>query len=1077
MPSLTAQQQIAQPRRPVAAAAAPPRRRARASASTAPPPVRRAPRGSRSSSEGPAGIPAVYRRIGPRSRNRQGFCVDTKRIFAGHEWYLARDASAGGRAPAQHRRRSSSATTGAAILPPLSMTIARRRAVGGDRPQRLGQVDVRAHRAGAGAARRRQGRARARACASPTCRSSRRWTPSSRSRSLDFVLMGLQGPGQRHAARRGAPTRRARRRRAGRGGRAGARAAPAARPVGRAAAARADRARARDRRRPGVPRRADHRAGRRRRARGAGADRDAARQARRRGRDGHPPGRGRPGARRPRAAARPRPRRRAARRPRPRCARCPSSRASTAASSAAARRRRDRRRRRPVVARAVGEPRHLQGRDLGRAAWRARCWARSASTSCCAGWCSRRRRSRRRRRWASRCRSGSRRSIDPSGHAAGHAAGPAAHVAPSLLFEPVLWAIAASLLATLVFVAEPRAPAPDAREPARLRVPGQRRGRRHRRRQASRRRRTTWRRSCSAARSSCSRSISILVGGGDGRPAGRPRRAVARAAVRRLRPDGRARAGDAGARAQRRSCSCRSGLSVALCTRALGALPVFAFSVLPAMTALALTARIGLVFVLATLIGALSGVGGYVVSFRGDLPVGATQTATAAALLAAALRLPLRPRRATNAGAPGRRRRRGRTRRRSGRAAPARRRRRDRRARPMARRRSCAARSTISAAATDRLRLLVMPGIGMPNTTSAAAIASPVRPVVLVADHHRRRAREVQILDGRRGARHRRVEREAVGAQRRHRLRQRRVADDVQPLLAALRDHAGEPERLDALDHVDALDAERLGAAQHGGAVVRIVQVLDHHAQAAQARRRGARRCAPAARRAAAAPASRTPPPDRRTPRPCSVNRRTSARAPRPAAPASALFDAGRRGSRRWCASRSSARSRSRAAAVPAASPRARRDRRCSRPRNRPCRGTSCPASFVRQTQRGVGSMPCGPNTPLQARQPSSVVGVVDGGAARGRPPPARPRSCARACARKSAPASPAARARATTTASASRRHPPRITSRPLRARAGARARRAVSFVTGPGRDVTRSRHNRGAIREYPGFLRPGTRK
>jgi len=35
--------------------------------------------------------------------------------------------------------------------------------------------------------------------------------------------------------------------------------------------------------------------------------------------------------------------------------------------------------------------------------------------------------------------------------------------------------------------------------------------------------------------------------------------------------------------------------------------------------------------------GALLDVGGYVVSFRGDLPVGATQTATAAALLAAAL--------------------------------------------------------------------------------------------------------------------------------------------------------------------------------------------------------------------------------------------------------------------------------------------------------------------------------------------------------------------------------------------------------------------------------------------------------
>ena len=38
------------------------------------------------------------------------------------------------------------------------------------------------------------------------------------------------------------------------------------------------------------------------------------------------------------------------------------------------------------------------------------------------------------------------------------------------------------------------------------------------------------------------------------------------------------------------------------------------------------------------------------------------------------------------------------------------------------------------------------------------------------------------------------------------------------------------------------------------------------------------------------------------------------------------------------------------------------------------------PASFVRHTQRGVGSMPWGPNTPLQARQPSSVVGVADGG-------------------------------------------------------------------------------------------------
>ena len=45
--------------------------------------------------------------------------------------------------------------------------------------------------------------------------------------------------------------------------------------------------------------------------------------------------------------------------------------------------------------------------------------------------------------------------IDPVRHAAGHVAGPAAHVMPSFLFEPVLWAIAASLLATLVFIANP----------------------------------------------------------------------------------------------------------------------------------------------------------------------------------------------------------------------------------------------------------------------------------------------------------------------------------------------------------------------------------------------------------------------------------------------------------------------------------------------------------------------------------------------------------------------------------------------------------------------------------------------
>jgi zinc transport system permease protein len=66
-------------------------------------------------------------------------------------------------------------------------------------------------------------------------------------------------------------------------------------------------------------------------------------------------------------------------------------------------------------------------------------------------------------------------------------------------------------------------------------------------------------------------------------------------------------------------------------------LPVFAFSVLPAMAALALTSRLSLVFALAAGLGALSGGGGYLLSFRGDLPVGATQAAVALGLLALAL--------------------------------------------------------------------------------------------------------------------------------------------------------------------------------------------------------------------------------------------------------------------------------------------------------------------------------------------------------------------------------------------------------------------------------------------------------
>jgi zinc transport system permease protein len=225
--------------------------------------------------------------------------------------------------------------------------------------------------------------------------------------------------------------------------------------------------------------------------------------------------------------------------------------------------------------------------------------------------------------------------IDPSGHAAGHAAGPAAHIAPSLLFEPVLWAIAASLLATLVFVANP----------VHLHLT---------------------RESLLGFVFLASGAGAVIVGDKITQEA-HDLSAILFGSAVVVEPSDLYMVGAAtvillgghavlwrallfagydpmGARVQGMPVRKLNvflflsvGLSVALCTRALGALPVFAFSVLPAMTALALTARIGLVFLLATVIGALSGVGGYVVSFRGDLPVGATQTATAAAVLAAAL--------------------------------------------------------------------------------------------------------------------------------------------------------------------------------------------------------------------------------------------------------------------------------------------------------------------------------------------------------------------------------------------------------------------------------------------------------
>ena len=71
------------------------------------------------------------------------------------------------------------------------------------------------------------------------------------------------------------------------------------------------------------------------------------------------------------------------------------------------------------------------------------------------------------------------------------------------------------------------------------------------------------------------------------------------------------------------------GIMVGVTARALGALPVFALSTLPAMAALAFRVRLAATFALASLLGAVAGGGGYVLSFLEDLPVGASQTAVA----------------------------------------------------------------------------------------------------------------------------------------------------------------------------------------------------------------------------------------------------------------------------------------------------------------------------------------------------------------------------------------------------------------------------------------------------------------
>ena len=78
-------------------------------------------------------------------------------------------------------------------------------------------------------------------------------------------------------------------------------------------------------------------------------------------------------------------------------------------------------------------------------------------------------------------------------------------------------------------------------------------------------------------------------------------------------------------------------LSVSVATRALGVLPVFAFAVMPAVSALLLFDRLRAVLAAAALCGSLAGGGGYLLAFFCELPVGACQTVVAATCVGVAL--------------------------------------------------------------------------------------------------------------------------------------------------------------------------------------------------------------------------------------------------------------------------------------------------------------------------------------------------------------------------------------------------------------------------------------------------------
>ncbi|WNG38314.1 metal ABC transporter permease [Archangium minus] len=79
------------------------------------------------------------------------------------------------------------------------------------------------------------------------------------------------------------------------------------------------------------------------------------------------------------------------------------------------------------------------------------------------------------------------------------------------------------------------------------------------------------------------------------------------------------------------------GLMVGVSARALGALPVFAFSTLSAIAALVLDLRLPGTFLLATIAGAISGLGGYLFAYFYNFPVGASQTVLSGMIVLLAL--------------------------------------------------------------------------------------------------------------------------------------------------------------------------------------------------------------------------------------------------------------------------------------------------------------------------------------------------------------------------------------------------------------------------------------------------------